>query len=134
MTAPEKRALWQPGTIRVEERTPAGLRGVGTQNHCVHGDYIVEEEFLDWKPFRYVTERSKTPVGVVLFTMEFTAIGDGTHVSVRMLPEGGPEAMEQARAGVPMLQQWYSLGADSLARLLEQVQADAAERTASLHS
>ena len=131
MTAPEKRALWQPETLRVEEQTPAGVRGVGTQNHCVHGDYIIEEEFLDWKPFRYLTDRSKTPLGVVLFTMEFTATGDGTHVSVRMLPEGDPEALEQARAGLPMLRHWYSLGAEALARLLQEVQAEATERTAS---
>ena len=134
MTAPEKRALWQPETLRVEEHTAGGVRGVGTQNHCVHGDYIVEEEFLDWKPFRYLTDRSKTPFGVVVYTMEFTAVGDTTHVSVRMVPEGGPEAVAQARAGLPMLRQWYALGADSLSRLLEQVRSDAAERAAVLHS
>ena len=134
LTAPEKRALWQPDTLRVEERTPAGVRGVGTQNHCVHGDYIVEEEFLDWKPFRYLTDRSKTPMGVVLFTMELTAIGDGTHVSVRMLPEGGPEMLDQARAMVPMLQEFYSVAAGALSRLLDQVQAEASERATSLQS
>jgi uncharacterized protein YndB with AHSA1/START domain len=134
LTAPEKRALWQPDTVRVEERTPAGVRGVGTQNHCVHGDYIIEEEFLDWKPFRYVTDRSKTPMGVVLFTMELTATGDGTHVSVRMLPEGGTDALNQARAGLPMLQHWYSLGAAALAKLLDAVQAEASERATSLQT
>jgi uncharacterized protein YndB with AHSA1/START domain len=131
LTAPEKRALWQPETLRVEEHTPAGVRGVGTQSHCVHGDHTVEEEVLDWKPFRYVTDRSKTPLGVVVFTMELTAVGEGTHVSVRMLPEGGPEALEQGRAAVPMLTEWYALGADALARLLTEVRTEAAERAAS---
>jgi uncharacterized protein YndB with AHSA1/START domain len=130
LTAPEKRALWQHDTVRVEERTVAGVRGVGTRNHCVHGDYIIEEEFLDWKPFRYVTDRSKTPIGMALFTMELTAIGDGTHVSVRMLPEGGPEVVAQATAAVPMLQEMYAVGAAALAKLLVEVQAEASERTA----
>jgi len=134
LTAPDKRVQWQAGTERVDERTPAGVRGVGTQNHCVHGDYVIEEEYVDWKPFRYVTDRSKTPLGVQLFTTELTATGDGTHVSVRMLPEGGPEALEQARAALPMLREMYSLMADGLARLLDQVQAASRERAASLPS
>ena len=132
LTAPEKRVLWQADTVRVEERSPGGVRGVGTQNHCVHGDFIIEEEFLDWKPFRYVTDRSKTPVGVALFTTELTDVGDGTHVSVRMLPDGGPEFLEQLRAAVPMLQGWYSIGATALTKLLTEVQTEAAERAASL--
>jgi hypothetical protein len=63
--------------------------------------------------------------------MELTAVGEGTHVSVRMLPEGGPEALEQGRAAVPMLTEWYALGADALARLLTEVRTEAAERAAS---
>lgn len=134
MTAPDKRVLWQPDTVRVDERAPSGVRGVGTQNHCVHGDYIIEEEFLDWKPFRYVTDRSKGPMGAALFTTELTAVGEGTHISVRMLPEGGPEMLDQARGMVPMLQEMYSVGAAALTRLLAEVQAEAAERATSLHS
>lgn len=130
LTAPEKRVRWQPDTKRVEEHSPSGVRGVGTHNHCVHGDYIVEEEFVDWKPFRYFSDRSRTPMGVQLFTTELTAVGDGTHVSVRMLPEGGPEAMEQARAALPMLREMYALFADGLARLLAQVASEARERAA----
>jgi uncharacterized protein YndB with AHSA1/START domain len=129
LTAPEKRAQWQHDTVRVEELTVAGVRGIGTQNHCVHGGYVVEEEFLDWKPFRYVTDRSKTPIGSALFTIELTAVGDRTHVSIRMLPEGGAEAMDQARAALPMLEEMYSLGAAALARLLDEVRSEAAERT-----
>jgi hypothetical protein len=134
LTAPGKRVLWQPGSLRVEEQHPAGLRGVGTQNHCVHGDYVIEEEYLDWKPFRYVTDRSKTPMGVQLFTTELTAVGDGTHVSIRMLPDGGPDALEQARSALPMIREMYSLAAEALARLLDQVQAEARERAASLQA
>jgi len=129
LTAPQRRALWQPDTVRVEE-SAAGARGVGTINHCVHGTHTIEEEILDWKPFRYLTDRSKGPMGTATFTTELTPMGtNGTHLSVRMLPDGGPAMVEMARGMLPELQQAYTLGAASLSRLLQGVTAEAEERS-----
>src|SRR5213596_769237 len=61
LTSPAKRPLWQLDTRRVDQHNPRGLPGVGTTNHCVHGEYAVDEEILDWKPFQYFTERATTP-------------------------------------------------------------------------
>jgi hypothetical protein len=38
LTSPSKRQLWQPGVVRVDQDNPRGVPGVGTTNHCVHGD------------------------------------------------------------------------------------------------
>jgi len=129
LTSPARRALWQPDTLRVEEFTSSGARGVGTVNHCVHGAHTIEEEILDWKPFRYLTDRSKGPMGVAMFTTELTPVGtNGTHLSVRMRPDGGPEMLEMARAMLPELREMYAVAADALTRLLQGVAAEAEER------
>lgn len=92
LTSPTKRPLWQVGTDRVDQHNPRGIRGVGTTNHCVHGNIAFDEEMVDWKPFRYFTFRVKMPVvGQFLATIELTPISDGmrTHASRRLVPQGG---------------------------------------------
>ncbi|HJP66182.1 MAG TPA: DUF2652 domain-containing protein [Actinomycetota bacterium] len=91
LTSPESRVRWQPGAVAVEQDNPNGVPGVGTTNHCVHGEYEVNEEILDWKPFRYETVRSKGPVMTVLMTFELTPLDDEiTRVTSRVQPEGDP--------------------------------------------
>lgn len=51
LTVPALRILWQESVLRVDQQTAAGVRGVGTTNHCVHGSGAVTEEILDWRPF-----------------------------------------------------------------------------------
>ncbi|HEX9236532.1 MAG TPA: DUF2652 domain-containing protein, partial [Actinomycetota bacterium] len=88
LTSPGARLRWQPGVTSFDQENPAGAPGVGTTNHCVHGDVEVTEEILDWKPFRYHTLRSKSPMGVGLFTFELVPLeGGGTRVISRMRPE-----------------------------------------------
>lgn len=130
MTSPLKRPLWQADTQRVDQRNPRGVAGVGTTNHCVHGDFTVDEEILDWKPFRYLTDRSVTPMGASVMTVELTPIGDGsrTRVTFRMLPEGGPEALKMVEPMLPQLRSWMAISAEGLSRVLSQVQVEAAER------
>jgi uncharacterized protein YndB with AHSA1/START domain len=134
ITTPAKRALWQHDTVRIDEATPAGVRGIGTKNHCVHGDFNVEEEILDWKPFRYYTDRSELPVGNVLFTAELSASPDGTRtkVTLRARPEGGPEQVEQIQQMLPEVRKMYDISLNSLSVLLTNVQAAAHERSESL--
>ncbi|HXF82558.1 MAG TPA: DUF2652 domain-containing protein [bacterium] len=120
LTTPRLRMVWQPDTVRVEERSPGGVRGVGTVNHCVHGSHTITEEILDWKPFRYLTDRSSGAIGAMLFTTELSPSGaDGTRVSVRMRPDGGPSALAAARAVLPELQALYREAGQRLRTLLE---------------
>ena len=63
VTSPGLRPQWQHGVTGVEEQPgSAGRRGVGTVNHCIHGQDAVIEEVLDWRPYDYVTYRSQLPI------------------------------------------------------------------------
>lgn len=62
LTSPIRRPQWGPGITGVIEDSPAGRRGVGTVNHCMHGRDAIIEETLDWQPGRSWTTRSKMPM------------------------------------------------------------------------
>lgn len=122
LTAPAQRMMWQPGTERVDEAT-RGARGVGTTNHCVHGDAsVVDEEVLDWKPFRYFTQRNAGDFGVVVFTVELSPLRDGaaTRVAWRALPDGGESGLAAFRPFISALREWYAGAVDGLTRLLSE--------------
>jgi uncharacterized protein YndB with AHSA1/START domain len=88
LTSPTKRQLWQPGVLRVEQDNPRGVPGVGTTNHCVHGDETIYEEVLDWKPFDYFTDRSRGSFGTALFMYELAPTDEGgTRLTLRMAAE-----------------------------------------------
>ena len=108
LTSPSKRLSWQIGTDDMIQDNPSGTRGVGTQNHCVHGDVTVEEEVLDWKPFNYVTVQVQSPTGPFIYTFDLEAIGDGSRTKMTDLMKltGGPEqeAMMAAGGGEQMME------------------------------
>lgn len=53
LTRPGQRMAWQPWVTEVQiEGTVGGRRGVGSENHCMHGEGLVIEEILDWRPLR----------------------------------------------------------------------------------
>jgi hypothetical protein len=77
-TSPARRVRWTSGMTDVVEDLPAGRRGVGTVNHCVHGKDVTIEEVLDWFPPEYMTKRIKTPfrgVPRIVITMELIPRG-----------------------------------------------------------
>jgi len=91
MTSPTRRPQWQLGVERVTEQVEGGRRGVGTTNHCFHGGMEADEEIVDWKPYRYYSEVTRSPMGEMDVTMELTPRDDRTRVSFRMRPRGTPE-------------------------------------------
>jgi uncharacterized protein YndB with AHSA1/START domain len=87
-TSPNKRVLWQPGALRIDQENEGGARGIGTINHCVHGEATVREQILDWKPFDYLSYSSQGDMGTLLATVELVSLDDGTtRVGFRMHPE-----------------------------------------------
>ena len=85
LTEPSHRARLIPGVERIDEAPIDGRRGIGTRNHCVHGDGASLEEVLDWRPFEYFTFDQRIP-GVVHYvsTTELTPTPEGTHVTIRI--------------------------------------------------
>ena len=81
VTSPALRPKWQYGVEAVQQESgPAGRRGIGTVNHCIHGKDAIIEEVLDWQPNDYVTYRSLLPapgVPKLANTFAFEDLGDG---------------------------------------------------------
>jgi uncharacterized protein YndB with AHSA1/START domain len=116
---PRKRMQWNLAD-RIDVEEPDGPSGVGTVSHCVHGKTTIEEEILDWKPFRYVTLRIRTPGGSFVMTMESEDNRDGsTRAYVRVRPEGNAMRRLVFRRIVgPKVQRDFTAGMARLAALL----------------
>jgi len=84
LTEPGLRTSWQPGIQRIDQSTPDGRRGIGTQNHCVHGSNASLEEILDWRPFDYYTILNAVPMPLLKpmrMTFELEDVDGGTRVT-----------------------------------------------------
>ena len=121
ITSPAKRLAWSSGVTDLVQDNPRGARGVGTVNHCVHGKQTIYEEILDWKPYRYFSDRSKMPMGIVcVFTTEFAPLdGERTRLTVRMRPEGGMASRLMVRAMRKKMAADFSGGMRKLGGILE---------------
>ena len=131
-TSPARRLSWQFGVTGVEAAGgPAGRRGVGTVNHCIHGKDATIEEVLDWQPYDHVTVRSQLPIPDVpklVSSMVFEDLGDGrTRLEMRFATPRSAKDRAAATALLPMLDQSISAGFEALGPL---VAAEAAARVA----
>jgi len=133
LTSATKRLAWQMGTDDMIQENPRGTRGVGTQNHCIHGKTTIEEEILDWKPFHYVTVRFQSPLGPFMYTFEFEPIGDGSRTKVIDLirPEGGLKQRVLLKAVSGKMFKPFNEGMAKLAKVLEKERAGEAAPVAS---
>jgi uncharacterized protein YndB with AHSA1/START domain len=85
LTSPRHRPVWAADPMRIEEHAETSRRGVGTMNHCVHGDGEVLEEVLDWRPPDYWTTRFEIPGTMVgMMTDMVEPVGEGSRVTIRM--------------------------------------------------
>jgi hypothetical protein len=92
MTDPGLRPGWTPGVLRIDQTTPDGRIGVGTQNHCVHGKNASLEEILDWRPFDYYTILNALPMPLLKpmqMTFELEDVPGGTRVTQSIAPGKG---------------------------------------------
>jgi uncharacterized protein YndB with AHSA1/START domain len=60
-TVPGQRQKWWPADAVIEV-SGNKRRGIGTENHCMHGKDAIVEEVLDWRPPDYVTVSTLLPV------------------------------------------------------------------------
>lgn len=86
-TAPGKRPQWR-GADEVREFVEGGRRGIGTTNHCMHGDHVIIEDIVDWRPFDYLTLTTLLPMPnapKILMSYAFAERADGgTHIEIRI--------------------------------------------------
>ena len=134
VTAPTLRPMWQAGVEQVvQEAGPAGRRGIGTVNHCMHGRDAVIEEVLDWEPYDHVTYRSLLPVPNVpkmSNTFAFTEREDGrTQLQVRFARPRSAKDRKIAEGLIPMIDGLMRQGLAALTTILAEAAA-ASERPA----
>lgn len=95
LTVPQQRMRWQSALTQFSEESPTGRRGVGTVNHCVHGEDAIVEEILDWRPLDYVTLRTVLRDGAppITMTMRLTEHDGMGRISIdAALPHNGDPA------------------------------------------
>jgi len=80
---PEKRNIWGgvPDAWSAGDR-PHGRSGVGSSNHCAHGNSVSTQVVVDWHPFEYYTSHSfEHGKHTFTETVHFEALPNGgTHI------------------------------------------------------
>ncbi|HEY4138565.1 MAG TPA: DUF2652 domain-containing protein [Casimicrobiaceae bacterium] len=61
ITVPGQWQKWWPADAIIE-RSSDGRRGVGTENHCMHGKDAIIEQVIDWRPLDYFTVSIRLPM------------------------------------------------------------------------
>jgi uncharacterized protein YndB with AHSA1/START domain len=132
VTSPGRRLQWQYGVTGIDEETgAAGRRGVGTVTHCVHGPTAIVEEVLDWRPYEYVTYRSRFPIPGSQPLVDTFAFADngagGTRLELRLAK---PRSAKQRALLEPLLPGLDESIEQGMATLRTAVAADMAARAA----
>ena len=87
LTVPGQWQSWWDAD-NIVEHSGKGRRGVGTQNHCQHGNHTNIEETLDWRPADYFTVGITLPVPGAPQIVLTRALLDGpngtTHLELRV--------------------------------------------------
>ena len=120
ITHPAHRPKWQGADV-VIENAPNGRRGVGTQNHCMHGKDALIEDILDWRPFDYVTMTALAPVPgapKVTLSYAFEERPAGTHIELRIAKPKPKDAAFLEKMG-PMWIEQFTMGFNMLRLMLE---------------
>lgn len=82
LTDPALRSTWDADLL--EQVTPGGRQQPGVTNHCVHGEDVVVEHVVDWRPFDYYTMSYDFPgVEAMCITTELVPGSDGTTILAR---------------------------------------------------
>ena len=103
-----------------------GRLGMGSQYHCAHGDNVVTQTIVDWKPFDYMTfDVALSEEDRFRLTTQLTPIDSGTRVSWYFFKEGGSDMIsnvisaEKSSNMQSMLSDFFSQGSIILREMIE---------------
>jgi len=86
-TVPGQRQKWWPADAIVDMSSNR-RRGIGTENHCMHGKDAIIEKVLDWRPVDYFTVSTLLPIpgaSNIIMTHAFQDQTDGaTRIEMRV--------------------------------------------------
>lgn len=112
MTTPARKLQWETGFDDIVEELPdGGRRGPGAQTHCMHGENVISNRVLDWRPPHYLTNYGEFPDGTpYVVTDEVTVNADGdvtVRKSMRAATEETQEQLEQMLTQMaPLMDTW----------------------------
>jgi len=111
LTTPALRLLWEIGFDDIVEfLPPGGRRSPGAQSHCAHGDDVIMNEVLDWRPPHYVTNSGRFPDGTpYIVTDEVVEVEGGVIVRKNVKPfseETRPQLEQTLAAMGSAMEQW----------------------------
>ena len=86
-TVPGQRQKWWPADAIIETSSNR-RRGIGTENHCMHGKDAIVEQVIDWRPVDYFTVSTLLPIPgapKIMMTHAFQdRINGATHIEMRV--------------------------------------------------
>jgi uncharacterized protein YndB with AHSA1/START domain len=95
-TVPGQRQKWWPADAVIEQ-SHKRRRGIGTENHCMHGKDAIIEEVLDWRPSDYLTVNTLLPISGAPKIMLTHAFEDGAEGVTRLeMRVGKPKPKDKA--------------------------------------
>lgn len=110
LTQADLRLQWEVGYEDVIEIVE-GRRGVGSETHCVHGEGVIKEEVVDWRPPKYVTYRGTFHTGVPFVVTDEVLETEGgvtLRKNVRSTTAEHRDAVqEMMEAFRPFVVQWF---------------------------
>ncbi len=116
LTDPVVQLRWRVGATSVEADSEPGL---GTKTHCVHGSTTFAQEIVQWQPMRCYSYRERTPIGMLLWTIELEPVGGAsTLVTWRIALAGGRAQRMFYPVFGRRLRRVFRANMGSLARLL----------------
>jgi uncharacterized protein YndB with AHSA1/START domain len=124
-TVPGQRQKWWPADAIIENSNKR-RRGVGTENHCMHGKDAIIEEVLDWRPSDYLTVSTLLPISgapKIMLTHAFQDRTDGaTRIEMRVAkPKPKDKAFVDQAAG--KFKENITKAVGNLRLMLEELQA-----------
>jgi hypothetical protein len=127
ISSPLLRPKWSAGITRIDQVDPSGRRRAGTLNHCMHGEDVILQEFLDWRPPHYYTSRSTVPGGMsIVSTHEVEPTEGGATVHDRFLqPKGKGAAFENFKE---MFASQFQFELTRLAEVVQEYVSDSADQ------
>lgn len=123
VTSPALRPAWQYAVDAVNQQGDPGLRrGIGTVNHCMHGQDAIVEEILDWEPIDHVTLRTLLPMPNaprLVSSFVFSDAGEGgTRLEYRVARPASAEDLAILSEFGPMLDASVQGGLEVLGPLI----------------
>ena len=128
---PQIRRNWLQADGMEVEGGEVGRLGIGSEYHCAHGEDIVTQTIVDWKPFEYMTldvvfsEQQKFRL-----TTSLTPIETGTRISWYFFKEGGDEfihdviSLQKTSEMEGMLNDFFTQGSIILKDMIDKDLAD----------